>query len=77
MAPPSRKSVRELGSELIEVLKSQGIKVYKLTKGERDAFKNSVKGIDKEIVEMLGGESKKIYELILKGKKEFKKKGHE
>ena len=74
MAAPSRASVRALGGELLEVLKSLGISVYKLSKSERDAFKSAVAGIEEEVVKSLGGESKKIYELIKKGKEAYKNK---
>ena len=74
MAAPSRQSVRALGGELLEVLKSLGISVYKLSKGERDAFKSAVTGIEQEVVKSLGGKSQKIYDLIQKGKEAFKNK---
>ena len=74
MAPPSRESVRALGGELLDVLKSLGISVYKLSKSERDAFKASVNGIEQEVVKSLGGKSQKIYDLIQKGKEAFKNK---
>ncbi|MBT6326063.1 MAG: TRAP transporter substrate-binding protein DctP [Bdellovibrionales bacterium] len=73
MAAPSRESVRVLGSELLEVLKSSGIKVYELTKKERSAFKSSINGLEQEIVTLLGGKSQMIYDLIQKGRIEFKK----
>ncbi|HAZ14465.1 MAG: C4-dicarboxylate ABC transporter substrate-binding protein [Bdellovibrionales bacterium GWA2_49_15] len=75
LAPPSRKSVRSLGLELMDVLKSSGINVYTLTTKERDEFKNSVRGLDGEVVKMLGADSQKIYNLLLEGKAAFKKKG--
>ncbi len=75
LAPPSRKSVRTLGAELMDVLKSSGINVYTLTTKERDDFKHSIAGLDTEIVKNLGGDSQKIYNLIVEGKAAFKKKG--
>ena len=74
MAAPSRASVRALGSELIEVLKSQGISVYKLTKGERDKFKAEINGLEEKIVTQLGGQSKMVYDLVNKGKESFRKR---
>jgi len=75
MAPPSRKSVRALGSELMEVLKSSGINVYKLSESERKEYKIAIRGLEAEVVKVLGGDSQKIYDLIVKGKAEFHKKG--
>ncbi len=74
MAAPSRQSVRALGSELIDVLKSSGINVYRLSFSERQAFKKALGNLQEEIVVKLGGESQKIYDLIVKGKKAFKNK---
>ena len=74
MAAPSRASVRALGDELIEVLKSSGISVYRLSSNERNAFKQAIGNLEESIVAKLGGESQKIYDLIKKGKEAFKKK---
>jgi len=74
MAAPSRKAVRSLGNELMDVLKGSGIKIHTLSNSERENFKNSVRGIDLEIVKNLGGDSQKIYDLILEGKAAYKAK---
>jgi TRAP-type C4-dicarboxylate transport system substrate-binding protein len=75
LAAPSRASVRALGNELNEVLKSSGIVVYTLSESEKSRFKDVVKGLDTELVKTLGGKSQEIYDLILKGRAEFRSKG--
>lgn len=75
LAPPSRLSVRALGDELTEVLKSSGIVVYTLSEAEKNRFKESVKNLDVELVKTLGGKSQEIFDLIVKGRAEFKAKG--
>lgn len=74
MAPDSRVAVRALGAELLETLKSTGIKTHVLTESEKNAFKAKIKGLHKKVIKEVGGKAQKVFDLIMKGKAEFKKK---
>lgn len=74
MAPGSRVAVRSLGGELIEVLKSQDIKVHELSKDQKAKFKELLLPLHEKLVKEIGGDAQKIYDLIQKGKKEFANK---
>ena len=76
-APEARGKVRALGEELVEVLKSSGIKVSNIPQPERDKLKQSSKLLHKKAIKLLGGDSQRIYDLILKGKVAFKEKTEE
>lgn len=72
LAPESRAAVRALGDELITVLKDSGIKVYELSKSEKQKFKDILIPLHSELVKQIGGDAKKIFDIIQKAKKEFK-----
>lgn len=74
LAAPSRAAVRALGEELVAVLKSSDIQVYKLSEAEKQKFKDKIKGIHEKIIKEIGGKAREVFDLIQKGKKEFKEK---
>lgn len=74
LAPGSRVAVRSLGDELIEVLKSQDIKVHSISEDQKSNFKKLLLPLHEQLVKEIGGDAKKIYEIILNAKKEFASK---
>ena len=74
LAPESRIAVRSLGEELLTVLESSGIKVYKMSEAQRRVFKKRLVPLHSQMILSIGGDARKIYDIILKAKKAYRSK---
>jgi TRAP-type C4-dicarboxylate transport system substrate-binding protein len=67
----ARQELREEEAENLGNAEAMGIKVYRLSKDERNLWKDATVGQAKRLAKEIGGRSEEILALVMEGKKDF------
>lgn len=73
LAVESRLSVRALGDQLIEVMKSSGVKIHELDQAQSKKFSDLLMPLYDGLVKEIGGKASEFYTKIKAAKEAFKK----
>ena len=74
LAPEIRKSVRQLETELIDVMKKSKVEVYEPSASERATLINIFSKKHEAMAKKMGPNALKLYKLVVEGKNKFKLK---